>query len=302
MKRLADFAIFVAVVKAGTISQASKTLDLSIASVSKYITRIEQQMGVRLLVRNSRGLKLTDEGRDLYEHVDRLLDELDAVVTKVSKSSLQPQGVLRITSSIGLARRRIAPLVSEFAAQYPDLSVQLNFGDRDPDTGAGQVDVAIVIGQPQDSSLVAKRILRNPCVPCASPAYLQRHPAPTTPQELKEHACLILDCPGSFKDLWVLEDESGKRHSVRVKGGLITDNSETLREWVLDGQGIAMKSLWDIEDKLESGELVRLLPGYRAPDLDFYLVYAGRELIPAKTRAFVAFLEDRAERLQASAG
>ena len=298
MKRLADFAIFVAVVKAGTISEASKTLDLSIASVSKYITRIEREMGVRLLVRSSRGLKLTDEGRDLYEHVDRLLGELDTVVTKVSRTSLHPQGVLRITSSIGLARRQIAPLVSEFAAQYPDLSVQLTFGDREPDTSSERVDVAIVIGRPQDSSLVAKRILRNPCVPCASPAYLEHHPAPHDPEDLKEHDCLVLDCPGSFKDLWVLEDDTGKRQSVRVKGGLIADNSETLRQWALEGRGIAMESLWDIQEPLKSGELVRLLPRYRAPDLDFYVVYAGRELIPAKTRAFVAFIEDRAEHLQ----
>ncbi|QJX01908.1 hypothetical protein HML84_05730 [Alcanivorax sp. IO_7] len=110
--------------------------------------------------------------------MDRLLNELDTVVTKVSKAGLHPQGVLRITSSIGLARRQIAPLVSEFAAQYPDLSVQLTFSDREPDTSSERVDVAIVIGRPQDSSLVAKRILRNPCVPCASPAYLSTTPPP----------------------------------------------------------------------------------------------------------------------------
>ena len=96
----------------------------------------------------------------------------------------------------------------------------------------------------------------------------------------------------------MLEDDAGKRQSVRVKGGLITDNSETLRQWALEGRGIAMESLWDIQEPLKSGELMRLLPGYRAPDLDFYVVYAGRELVPAKTRAFVAFIEDRAEHLQ----
>lgn len=298
MKRLADFTIFVAVVKAGTLSEASKVLDLSVASVSKHVSRIERQLGIRLLVRSSRGLKLTDEGRDLYENVERLIGELDTVVSKVSQAGQHPQGTLRIASSIGLGRKHIVPLVSEFSERYPELSVQLNFGELDPAASSHLVDVAIVLGEPQDSSMVARRLMSNPCVLCASPDYLARHPAPREPRDLQDHDCLILDCPGAFKDQWMLEDAAGKRHTVRVRGGLITDNSEMLREWVLEGRGIALKSLSDIQSQLDNGELVRLLPEYRAPDLDFYMVYAGRELIPAKTRAFVDFIEENADRLE----
>ena len=298
MKRLADFSIFVTVVKAGTLSEASKVLDVSVASVSKQLSRIERQLGVRLLVRSSRGLKLTDEGRDLYENVKRLLAEFETVVTKVSQASQHPQGTLRISSSIGLGRKHIVPLVSEFADRYPELAVQLNFGEPGADVTSHLVDVAIVLGKPQDSSMVARRLMGNPCVPCASPRYLERHPIPQEPKDLQRHECLLLDCPGVFKDQWVLEDESGRRLTVRVHGGLITDNSDTLSEWVQEGRGIALKSLRDIQPQLESGELVRLLPRYHAPDLDFYLVYAGRELIPAKTRAFVDFVEENASRLE----
>src|SRR5690606_31427214 len=144
MKRLADFTIFVAVVKAGTLSEASKTLNLSVASVSKHISRIEQQLGIRLLMRRSRGLRLTDEGRDLYENVDRLLGELDTVVANVSQTGQQPQGTLRIASSTSLGRQHIAPLVAEFAEYYPELSVQLNFSVPDPAAASPLMDVAIV--------------------------------------------------------------------------------------------------------------------------------------------------------------
>ncbi|ASK33711.1 LysR family transcriptional regulator [Alloalcanivorax mobilis] len=297
MKRIAEFTVFVAVVKAGSLSEASRELNLSIASISKYVTRIEEQLGVRLLLRNSRGMRLTEEGADLYEKLDKLLAELNTAVQSVSSSRETPQGTLKITSTIALGRNRVAPLVSEFAASHRELSVQLFLGDRAVDLIGEDIDVAIAIGEPQDPTLVAKRIMSNPCCICASPKYLKRKRMPKHPMDLKAHECLILDCFGSFKDNWVLTDERGGHHSVKVSGSLITDNSETLKEWVLDGYGIALKSQWDIQDHLESGDLVPLLPKYKAPDLDFFMVYAGRDLVPAKTRAFIDFIENNVDRL-----
>lgn len=297
MKRIGDFAIFLAVVNAGALSEATEVLGLSVASISKYITRIEREMGVRLLVRSSRGLKLTGEGRDLFESVNRLFSELDHVVARISDSGHRPAGVLKVTLPVGLGRNRIAPLVSDFAANYPELSVELYLGDRKGDAAGDSVDVAIVLGEPPDSSLLNKRIMRSPCVVCASPAYLQRHPTPVSCEDLEDHECLILDCPGSSKDQWVFHDESGQRHLVKVTGSLITDNSETVREWALQGHGIALESFWDVREHLEKGRLIQLLPEYRMQDLDFYMVYAGGEMIPAKTRAFVSFIESNLARL-----
>lgn len=298
MKRIAEFTVFVAVVKAGSLSEASSELHLSIASISKYLSRVEEQLGVRLLMRNSRGMKLTEEGADLYEKLDKLLGELNSAVLSVSSSREKPQGVLKVTSTIGLGRNRIAPLVSEFISQHPELAVQFYLGDRPVDLINDGIDVAIAIGEPKDPDLVARRIMKNPCCVCASPKYLKRKRPPRHPADLKKHECLILDCHGSFKDNWVLEDERGGQHAVKVSGSLSTDNSETIREWLLDGHGIALKSEWDIKPYLESGELIPLLPKYKAPPLDFYLVYASRELVPAKTRAFIDFIETNAIRLE----
>jgi len=298
MKRIADLSVFVSVVKAGSLSEASNDLGLSVASISKYISRIEQELGVRVLVRNARGLRLTSEGQALYVRVDTLLSQLNKAIAYVSACRDIPRGVLKVTSTTGLGRNRIAPLVSEFSRLYPDVTVQLSLGDRYVDMVLDDVDVAIAIGAPEDTSLVAKRLMSNPCCVCASPAYLKGRKAPRHPKDLKRHDCLILDCHGSFKDQWRLEDEYGGQHHVKVSGNLITDNSETLREWALKGYGVALKSRWDIVEHLDRGELVQLMPRYRAPDLDFYMVYAGRDLLPAKTRAFIDFLEENVERLK----
>jgi len=298
MKRIADLSVFVSVVKAGSLSEASRDLGLSVASISKYVSRIEQELGVRVLLRNARGLRLTSEGQALYARVESLLNELNQAIARVSATREIPQGLLKVISTIGLGRNRIAPLVSEFSALHPDVTVQLSLGDRYVDMVVDDVDVAISIGAPEDTSLVAKRLMSNPCCICASPAYLKGRKAPRHPKDLKKHDCLILDCHGSFKDHWALEDEDGGQHNVKVSGNLITDNSETLREWVLKGYGIALKSQWDIAGHLDRGELVRLMPRYRAPDLDFYMVYAGRDLLPAKTRAFINFLEENVDRLK----
>lgn len=291
MRRIADFAVFVAVVKAGTISEATNTLGLSVASVSKYIARVEKEVGVRLLVRSSRGLRLTEEGGTLFEGLEQLLADVEAVISRATESQTEPRGSLRVTSTIGLGRHRIAPLVSRFASLHPGLSVQLYLGDRDLDMFRDNLDVAITIGEPEDTSLVAKRLLRNPCFMCASPKYLKTHPPLKTLADLARHDCLVLDCHGSHRNQWALRDRRRRTQTVAVNGSLVTDNSETLRDWVLKGYGVALKSQWDIKDYLDSGELVRVLPSYAAPDMDFYVVYPSRDFMPAKTRTFIDFIQ-----------
>ena len=127
MKRIADLSVFVSVVKAGSLSEASNDLGLSVASISKYISRIEQELGVRVLVRNARGLRLTSEGQALYVRVDTLLSQLNKAIAYVSACRDVPRGMLKVSSTIGLGRNRIAPLVSEFSKLYPDVTVQLYF-------------------------------------------------------------------------------------------------------------------------------------------------------------------------------
>ncbi|WP_416392080.1 LysR family transcriptional regulator [Alloalcanivorax xenomutans] len=293
MKRTPDFSLFLAVVKAGTLSEASRVLGMSAAVLSKYLTQLEQHMKLRLLARSARGFHLTEHGRELFESLDHMLPELTPILGEPMSRLDHPTGTLKVVSSIALGRHRVAPLLSEFSARYPEVSIQLQLGDAPEDLFRSGVDVVISPGEPIDQSLVARRLITHPCCLCAAPDYLARRPAPRHPRELHQHDCLILDCHGAFRDRWVLRDPRGGNHTIKVAPHKITDNSEQLKEWLLGGHGLALKSEWDIAEHLRRGELVKVLPDYEMPQLSFYVIYGGRQLVPAKTRAFVQFIENQ---------
>lgn len=291
MNSVTDLNIFVGVVKAGTISGASRRLGLSPASISKRLARLEEDIGVRLVNRSSRAMSLTEEGKTLYQKLLVILDDLDDAVASVSNAGDNARGTLKIASTSGLGKSRIATLIAEFATFHPDLMIQLYLGDHQTDFIREGFDVAITIGQPSDSTMIAKRLMKNRCYVCASPEYLANRPPIRKPADLKKHDCLILDTAGSFRDLWPLVGPN-HREMVRVSGSLVTDNSETLRNWVLSGYGIAIKSEWDVQAELHNGRLVTLLEGYTVPNMDFYVIYGSRKNLPAKTRSFVDFIEE----------
>lgn len=300
VKLIKEFSVFVQLVKAGKMTDAARVLGMSPATISQRLRHLEKELGVRLVNRNSRALKVTDEGRALFERLDTLMGDLEDTAEAVSQLAKGPHGTLRVWSTMGLGRNRIALLVKEFIARFPEVPVKLFLGDRPYDFVTEGLDVAIAIGQPEDSSLVARKLMDNRCYLVASPQYLATHPPLKAPEDLRDHDCLILDCHASFKDYWPLVDGEGKRHGIKVRGRLQTDHSEVLRQWALDGMGIALKSAWDIQSYLDEGRLVEVLPDYRPPDLDFYVVYPERNYLPAKTRVFVEFLLDRMEQVDAA--
>ncbi|MCG8391552.1 MAG: LysR family transcriptional regulator [Pseudomonadales bacterium] len=294
MKLIKEFSVFVQLVRAGKMTSAADVLGMSPATISQRLRHLEKELGVRLVNRNSRALNVTDEGRALFERLNTLMDDLESTADSVAQLAKGPHGNLRVWSTMGLGRNRIALLVKEFVARYPDVPVQLFLGDRPYDFVSEGLDVAIAIGQPEDSALVARKLMENRCYLVASPDYLATHPKINEPQDLREHECLILDCYGSFKDFWPFFDKDDNRHTVKVTGRLHTDNSEVIRQWALDGMGVALKSAWDIQAFIDDGRLVEVLPEFRPPPLDFYVVYPERKYIPAKTRAFVEFLFEKA--------
>ncbi|MTT53053.1 LysR family transcriptional regulator [Alcanivorax sp. VBW004] len=293
VKLIKEFSVFVQLVKAGKMTDAARVLGMSPATISQRLRHLEQELGVRLVNRNARAMKVTDEGRALFERLDSLMGDLEDTAEAVVQLAKGPHGTLRVWSTMGLGRNRIAVLVKEFIARFPEVPVQLFLGDRPYDFVSEGLDVAIAIGQPEDSSLVARKLMDNRCHLIASPQYLATHPALKTPEDLRDHECLILDCHASFKDFWPLYDDQGDRHAVKVHGRLHTDHSEVLLQWAVDGMGIALKSAWDIQPYLDDGRLVEVLPNYRPPDLDFYLVYPERKCLPAKTRVFMDFLFEK---------
>ena len=287
---LQEITIFARVVSTGSLSAAARDLGLSPALVSRRLSGLEARLGVRLINRTTRSLHMTDEGAAYYETWTRVLAEIEEADAAVSAGRAEPRGILRVALPASFGSQHVAPLVPRFAARYPDVQLALSLSERNVNVVEEGFDLAIRIADLADSSLAARKLAPNRRVVCASPAYLQRHGAPRTPEDLTQHNCLTTT---DFTMNWAYRDPDGTPGSVRVTGRYACDNWSVLREWALAGLGIALKSTWDVRRHLEDGSLVSLLPGYTfATDVAIYAVYPHRRHLPAKTRAFIEFLAE----------
>lgn len=288
-----QMSVFDRVVRAGSFSAAARDLGVSTAVVSRRIAALEARLGIRLLHRTTRRVALTDEGANYHESVVRILQEVEEAESAASAGRLEPRGVLKVAMPASFGHRHIAPLIPKFARRYPQIELALQLSDRPVAIVEEGFDLGIRITELADSSLAARKLAPNRRVVCASPAYLRKHGAPRTPEDLERHNCLVPNWEHDFSMVWDYREPSGKRGAVRVRGHYACDNWEVLRDWALAGLGIALKSTWDVRETLEAGALVPLLPGFTfGTDVAIYAVYPHRRHLPAKTRAFIDFLAD----------
>jgi DNA-binding transcriptional LysR family regulator len=272
------------------LSAAARELGISPALVSRRLAALENRLGVRLVNRTTRSLNLTVEGARYYDVCTRVLAEIEEADAEVSVGRVEPQGALKVALPASFGHQHVAPLVPQFASRYPKVQLALSLSDRTVNIMDEGFDIAVCIADLQDSSLAARRLAPNRRVVCASPAYLEAHGVPHTPEELARHNCLVT---GDFTGNWEYKTPDGRPGSVRVAGRYCCDNWEVLREWALAGLGIALKSTWDVHRQLEDGSLVPLLPGYAFhSDVAIYAVYPHRRFLPAKTRVFIEFLAE----------
>jgi len=251
---------------------------------------LEARLGVRLIHRTTRRLALTDEGASYHEACARILGEIEDADAAAAAKRVEPQGLLKVALPASFGHKHIAPLVPPFALRYPKIQLAFSLSDRTVNMVEEGYDLAIRIGELEDSSLAARKLAPNRRVVCASPEYLRRHPAPRTPLDLQQHNCLTTN---DLQMNWEYKAPDGKRGTVRVSGHYACDNWEVLREWALAGLGIALKSTWDVRLQLEGGALVPLLPGYEfGTDVAIYAVYPHRRYLPAKTRVFIDYLAE----------
>lgn len=286
MSQIGDLEIFAKVVTAGNMSAAGREMGLSPAVVSKRISHLEDRLGARLFQRTTRQLTLTEAGQGFYERIVNILAGIEEAESFVMRRNSVPQGTLKITAPTAFGRLHIAPNLGKFMSQYPDLSFDLDLSDTFVDIVGEGYDVAIRIAELQDSSLVARKLAPNHRVICAASAYLERAGEPKTLDDLADHNCLA----PAAQDLWRLEGPEGPA-SVRINGNIRTNSTEVVREAVLAGVGIGLRSTWDVGAELKSGRLKVILPQYReSPRVAVYAVYPCRQHLPAKLRVFVDFL------------
>jgi len=285
--------LFIYSSQAGSMSAAGRRFGLSPASVSRQITSLEDDLGVRLLNRTSRRLALTEAGQIYLNRAERVLQDLEEMRGEMRQLSARPYGTLRVQSRISLGTQYVAPLIPKFLERYPDLKVELKLVDSDLDLVEHTIDIAIRTGKQTDSSLIARRIGTNPRVVCASPTYLERHAAPRSPNDLHYHNCLTYFSE-LFPSVWRFRRPTEPPIEIRAKGNFTTNNAESLRLATIGGLGLALLPKWSIKDELATGRLATVLDSYDATATDFdtgiYAVYHSKRHLSVKTRLFIDHL------------
>jgi len=288
---LNDLAFFQRLAQCGSLTATARELGLSLSAVSRRLMQLEARLGVPLAHRTTRRLTLTAEGELYCRRGTAILEELQALESDLHDRHSALTGRLRINATFGFGRRHIAPLVSRFTAEHPRLEMLLELTNFPLNLADHGFDVGIRVGRPPDSRLVARRVLANRRILCASPDYVASMPPLRTPQDLAGHACLVIRENDSDYALWRF-DRDGETLAVKVGGRLASNDGEVITRLALDGHGIMLRSWWDIHPALEAGRLLPLLPEWQGVDADFYAVYESRRHLPARLHAFIAYLED----------
>lgn len=291
MSPVSELAFFVQLVRAGSLAATARELDLTPPAVSKRLAQLEQRLGVRLLNRTTRSISLTAEGELYLVNAQRILGEIEEMEQQVSSSRAEPRGLLRVNAPLGFGRTHVGPAVSSFVRRHPEVEVQLQLTDRPINLPDDATDVAIRFGELPDSRLIARKIASNRRRLCATPGYLARHGHPETPKDLAQHNCIVLRQNDLAFGVWRFS--RGKQsESIKVAGGLSTNDGEVALKWALDGHGILMRAEWNLARHLRSGELVEVLQDYETPPADIYAVYLERLNLSAKVAFFIDHLRD----------
>lgn len=289
--RARALVLFTTVVDQGSFSAAGRMLGLSPSAVSRAIDRIEERLGARLLLRSTRALSPTAEGRVYLQAARRILTDLDEAEQQIADQGA-PRGRLRISAALSHGRLCVVPLLGDFAALYPHILTDIALTDTLVDVAAGEADVAVRFGPLADSSLTVRKLGETHRVVIASPGYLERHGTPLVPEDLLDHQCLNFNFRRA-EPVWPFRRD-GQDFALSVKGSIEANNGETLGQLAANGVGIARVGAFSVAHDIASGRLVPLLEDYNPGDVEqISAVFVGGPNIPARVRVFVDFLADR---------
>lgn len=282
---------FVRVYELGSMSAAARDLRISAAVASSRISQLEEHLSVRLFQRTTRKLKPTEQGELFYPGAKKILESVEEAEAEITNVTQIPRGTIYVAAPLGVGQRLIAPKIPAFRKEYPLINVRLRLSDRKLDLAAEGLDVAFILGLPEDSNLRMKKIADCPRVLCASPDYIAKRGVPTSSSELKSdaHDCLNLRYPGAPEFQWPLETSEGVKR-VPVSGPLETDHGDVLINWALDGHGITLKAEFEVADHLAAGRLVRVLEQEPPIPVQMACLYTHRRMQDPKTRLFIEFM------------
>lgn len=288
MDKYQEMRVFTAVVDAASFVAASEALGMSKAAVSRYVSELEQRLGVRLMHRTTRKLSLTPEGEVFLARCRDILVSIEASEAEISARSVTASGLLKVSVPVSFGISHLAPLWSEFLDKHPGVTLDVQLADRVIDLVDEGFDLAVRIARLPDSSLISRRLASTRLVLCASPSYLKRRGMPQHPSELTQHDVVSYSLM-AMGDQWQFTGPEGEV-SVKVRPRMWSNNGDTCIAAALQGAGIQLQPTFLIGKHLAIGQLVEILPRYRSVELGIYAVYPSRKFVLPKVRALVEFL------------
>ncbi len=290
MDAFKQISAFVNVAGKGSLSAAAALEGVTPAIIGRRLDALEARLGVKLMVRTTRKLSLTFEGSAFLEDCQRILNDLANAEASVSLGGVKASGHLKVSAPAGFGRKHVAPLVADFLAGNPEVTVNLDLTDRLVDLVNEGIDLSVRIGELADSSLVSLKLGEMRRVVVASPAYLEQQGRPAALEDLSRHNCLSL---GQQRG-WTFRHPERPEESLvlKVAGTLECNDGAVLHEWALAGYGLAWRSLWEVGEDLAAGRLVSLLDEWAAPPVGIYAVFPQRRHLPLRVRLFIDFLKN----------
>lgn len=292
MDRFAAIEAFVKVAETQSFSKAAARLKSSKSVVSRHVSALETELGVRLIHRTTRALALTEAGQRYFDQASQILADLAMADESVCALQTSPRGKLRINAPMSFGFLHLAPALAEFVARYPEVEVDVAMSDRFVDLVEEGFDVAVRIAALQDSTLIARRIAPVRLVVCGSPEYLTRHGIPRLPEDLMQHECLLnSNLPAAHE--WRFTRAGRPPFSVYVSGKIAINNGDALRVAALHGLGLTVLPTFIVGRDLQAGKLVSVLEEFVPQHLALHVVYPQTRHISPKVRAFIDFLAER---------
>ena len=290
MERLKRMSVFAKVVELGSFTAAARQLEMSVSSISQTVSRLENELQVKLLNRSTRSLGLTEAGKIYYQGCRRMLYEVQDVHEQLYAFNNTPIGTLRVGCSSTMAQNVLSRITAEMLREYPDLSVNLVTGIPAPDLISDGLDLVIRVGALQDSGLFSRRLGAMPMVLCAARGYLQQAGVPEKPADLANHSWLEYSI--RLHNEFELVDTEGNSTRLSPQGRFVTNDPMTLSRWLTAGAGIAFVPLMWVIDEINRGELEILLPRYQSDPRPVYAVYTEKDKLPLKVQVCINYLTE----------
>jgi len=294
MDRFENMDCFVRVVEAGSISAAAARMNVAKSAVSRRLKELEEHLGVELFHRSTRRMNLTDTGQQFYQQAVRILEDVLEAEHAASQAHGTLKGGLKVALPLSFGIMHMGPALQEFLRLHPQIAFDLDFNDRAVDLIQEGFDLAIRIAELPDSSLIARRLATIQSVMCASPDYLARMGTPTSPQDLRQHRCLVYSLLNDY-EFWRLSDGQGNELKTKIKPYLKATTGEFLRDAAVDGMGIMLVPTFICYREIEQGRLVPIMQQYSRAPSNVYAIYPQTRHLSQRVRALVDFLVQRFE-------